>query len=243
MRLNDDDYVREQYRTTEKLEVRSSVWRPDGAGTTPQDVALEAVRQCTPQRVLEVGAGKGVLARRIRENVDGKVIATDSSPAMVAACREWGVDAIEADVRDLPFESATFDVVVAAWMLYHVEPLGDALAEIARVLRPSGRLVAVTNGRRHLDELWRAVGEEHGEPAFSVENGAARLLIHFSSVTQRDIGSRAVFPHRATAAAYLRSLNRDDLVDRLPLSNWPLEARGSSTVFVADDPRRFGDPI
>lgn len=197
-------------------------------------MALDAVREVSPRQVLEVGAGKGTLARRMGSEFKCRVVATDFSPAMIVACRDLGVEAIEADVRDLPFDDATFDVVVAAWMLYHVDPLDRALGEIARVLHPGGRLVAVTNGRRHLDEFWRLVGEEHEEPAFSVENGARYLRSHFTSVEKRDVRTRAVFPDRATAVAYLDSVNRGDLAEKLPASTWPFEAGGSTTVFVAE---------
>jgi len=183
--------------------------------------------------VLEVGSGTGAFAARMTKEIGCEVIATDSSAAMVSASRSRGMAAILADVRELPFREESFDAVVAAWMLYHVSPLNQALDEIVRVLRPSGRLVAITNGRDHLSELWRAVETEHGEPAFSVENGAAILQAHFSCVEQHDVATCAIFESRATAAAYLRSLAQGHLVERLPQSGWPLLARGATTVFVA----------
>jgi ubiquinone/menaquinone biosynthesis C-methylase UbiE len=154
--LNDDDYVREQYRTTEKLDTRISVWRPDDQGQTPQDVAILALSDVLPRRVLEVGSGKGSLALRIARTLECELIALDSSSAMVSTSRSLGVETILGDVRDLPFADESFDAIVAAWMLYHVSPLDQGLSELARVLRPGGRLVAITNGRDHLKELWSA---------------------------------------------------------------------------------------
>jgi ubiquinone/menaquinone biosynthesis C-methylase UbiE len=166
-----------------------------------------------------------------------EVVAVDSSAAMVSASVSLGVEAIMADVRDLPFEDSSFDAVVAAWMLYHVRPLDKGLAELARVLRPQGRLIAITNGKAHLEELWDAVGAEHEEPAFSVENGAEQLRAYFSVVEQYDIGTQAVFADKNVASAYLESIERSDLVGRLPRADWPLRARGSTTVLVADGPK------
>jgi ubiquinone/menaquinone biosynthesis C-methylase UbiE len=174
---------------------------------------------------------------RIARELGCDVVAVDASAAMVSASTSLGVAAILADVRDLPFADGSFDAVVAAWMLYHVSPLEKGLAEVARVLKPEGRLVAITNGKAHLEELWHAVGAEHDEPSFSVENGAEAIRENFSSVERLDVHTHAVFPIREAAAAYLHSLDRDDLVDRLPESSWPLRARGASAVFVADRPR------
>jgi len=217
----------------DNLETRTSVWQADTPGRSPQDLALKALRQVGAKQVLEVGSGTGAFAARMAKEIDCEVVATDSSAAMVSASRSLGVAAILADVRELPFRDESFDAVVAAWMLYHVSPLNQALEEIVRVLRRGGRLVAITNGRDHLAELWRAVETVHGEPAFSVENGAAILQAHFTFVEQHDVATRAIFESRATAAAYLRSLEQADLVERLPQSGWPLLARGATTVFVA----------
>jgi len=234
--MDNDEYVRDQYNTTENLDTRASVWYPDETGRSPQDVALNALGEVTPRRILEVGSGKGSLAVRITDEIQCDVIALDASEAMIAASTSLGVETILGDVRHLPFPDDSFDAAVAAWMLYHVAPVDQGLAELARVLRPGGRLVAITNGRAHLEELWRAVGTEHEEPAFSVENGVDFLGAYFSKVERHDTATYAMFRDRNEAAAYLKSIDRGDLAERLPHSNWPLRARGASAVFVADQP-------
>jgi ubiquinone/menaquinone biosynthesis C-methylase UbiE len=171
------------------------------------------------------------------EELGCEVIATDSSAAMTATSLAQGVRSILADARFLPFIGAGFDAVVAAWMLYHVSPLDQASREIGRVLRPGGRLVAITNGRKHLAELWSAVETEPSEPAFSGENGSSLLRTLFANVQQHDVSTRAIFENKATAAAYLSSVDRADLVEDLPDSGWPLSANGASAVLVADTAR------
>jgi SAM-dependent methyltransferase len=237
VRLNDDDYVREQYRTTDKLDTRTSVWHADESGGSPQDIALRALRDVNAHRILEVGSGQGNLASRIAQEIRCDVLALDSSAAMVAASTSLGIQTILGDVRDMPLPDGSFDAVVAAWMLYHVFPLDQGLKELARVLRPGGRLVAITNGRAHLEDLWRAVGAEHDEPAFSVENGADHLNIYFSEVERHDTVTYAIFANQEAAAGYLRSIDRSDLADRVHHSDWPLRVRGSTAVFVADQPK------
>jgi ubiquinone/menaquinone biosynthesis C-methylase UbiE len=236
VRLSDDEYVSKQYQETANLDTRISVWRANVPDRSPQDLALAAVREAAPTRVLEVGSGKGSFAARIAKEIGCEVVASDSSAAMVSSSRSLGLDAVMADVRSLPFENGSFDVVVAAWMLYHVSPLDRGLEEVVRVLRPRGRLVAITNGRSHLAELWRVVGTESGELAFSVENGEAVLQSHFAVVNQLDASMRATFETRTSAAAYLDSLGKAELSKRLPELGWPFEALGATSVFVADDP-------
>jgi SAM-dependent methyltransferase len=237
VRLNSDEYVREQYRTTENLEARVSVWQSVDLGASPQDVAVRALLDVRPRRVLEVGSGKGNLALRISREVHCEVQALDSSAAMVAASSSLGVETMLGDVRDLPFPDSSFDAVIAAWMLYHVRPVESGLAELARVLRPEGRLIAVTNGAEHLAELWNSVDAQRDELTFSAENGTGLLGEFFDHVERHDTATRATFADREMAVAYLRSVDRGDLLHRVPLTGWPLHARGATTVFVADRPK------
>ena len=144
-----------------------------------------------------------------------------------------GVRAQPADVQQLPFGDAQFDVVAAMWMLYHVPDLDRALAEIRRVLRPGGLFVAVTNGdgppRR------AAGGRRAGGPVitgFSTQNGAERLEQHFERVTREDIATRAVFPDHAAAVAYLATTD-EGLAAGLPPFEGSREYAGATTVFLA----------
>jgi SAM-dependent methyltransferase len=237
MRLDDEGFVRGQYASTEKLETRISVWQPDAQGHSPQDVALSALAELRPVRVLEVGCGTGAFAERCAAELGCEVIALDSSPEMVAATSARGIEAMVGDVQRLPFEDATFDAGVAAWMLYHVPDRDRAIAELARVLRPAGRLIAITTGRDHLTELWQLIGAEKYEASFSRENGRAQLEQHFEDVECHEVRSKAVFADRDAAASYLATLERGALAERLPEFGEPFEARGALAVFVASGPR------
>jgi SAM-dependent methyltransferase len=88
---------------------------------------------------------------------------------------------------------ASVDVVLATWMLYHVDKR-RALAEYKRVLRPGGRLIATTNEDRFLptldvllqsaadDVAGYPVPEWLGKLTFSLENGRDWLAPHFVNV-------------------------------------------------------------
>jgi SAM-dependent methyltransferase len=233
-RLDDEAFVAEQYRSTARLATRISVWRPGAGGVWPQDVAIAALAAVRPRRLLEVGCGTGAFAQRCAEELGCEVIALDASPEMVRTTAARGIDARIGDVRQLPFADGSFDCAVAAWMLYHVTDVDRALAELARVLRPGGRLVAMTNGAGHTRELYDAVGAGPRPSTFSAENGGAQLARRFERVERRDVDSHAVFVDRAAATAYLDSLGRGELAARLPDGPWPLTVRGAPAVFVAD---------
>jgi len=112
-----------------------------------------------PTSILEIGCGTGAFAARLlTEHPTAMLVAIDQSARMVELTRERVVDARVADAMTLPFDDASFDVITAMWMLYHVPDLYAALAQVRRVLRPGGLFVAVTNGDRHMADLLRDAG-------------------------------------------------------------------------------------
>lgn len=234
MRADDPALVAAEYATEHGLAARSSIY--GHADRDARDVVLDELRALTPSRVLEVGCGWGALAARIEQEVDCTVVALDLSPRMVELARERGVDAHVADLQEIPFADGGFDAVVAAWMLYHVPDLGRGLSEIARVLRPGGVLVAVTNGSRDLHEVWDLVGRDL-EPrglTFRTENGEHHLRRHFESVRRIDVVGTVRFPDADAIRRYVGSsaLGRS-FVDRVPDSAAPLVATKIVGVFVA----------
>jgi len=236
--LTDPEDVREQYATEGNLETRRAVWRPGPSGVDPVDVALAAVLEGLPDDrampdVLEVGSGPGVFAARLHAAAPHvALLATDQSQRFVELARARGLTAQLQDVQHLLAGDASYDVVVAMWMLYHVPDLDRGLAEVRRVLRPGGRFVAVTNGDQHLADLRREAGGAPMVTTFSSENGEASLRRHFASVGRQDIETRADFPSPSAAMAYLES--SDEGIDwSLPEQDWPREYAGHVTVFVA----------
>jgi SAM-dependent methyltransferase len=235
VRLDDPDLVRREYADEGRFAVRRAAW--DGAdGPDPRDVAVAALAEVTPRSVLEVGCGTGELAERIQHELGAHVIALDLSARMVELSRARGIDACCGDAQRLPFPDESFDCALAAWMLYHVPDRERALSELARVVRPGGRLVAVTNGEASLGELWRLLGDAAvRRHPFSRENGAPQLRRHFERVERRDVAGTITFPDHAAARTYVAaSVTRSRLADRLPAFEGPLRAIRTAAVFVAD---------
>jgi ubiquinone/menaquinone biosynthesis C-methylase UbiE len=231
--LDDPGLVRSEYEDPSRLETHGDL-------RARSETALETVAETHPVRVLDVGAGTGAFAVRVAAATGAVVTAVDSAPAMVAQARRAGVDAVLADARSLPFPDDSFDCVVANWMLYHVAGRDDALAEIARVLRPSGRLVAATFSERNLAELWDALGDDtpraHG---FTAENGAAQLRRRFGRVQQRVVAWRIEFADREALQALVEAtIRRSHLATRVEHLALPFAATARHAVFVAVCERR-----
>lgn len=233
MRSDDPGLVAAHYATEAGLAARASIYE---GGFDARDVVIARLRAAAPASVLEVGCGWGELAARIIRETGAAVTAIDLSPRMVELARQRGVDARVGDVQELPFENGSFAAVVAAWMLYHVPDLDGAIAEVARVLRPGGIVVAVTNGAHDLAELWELVGRDLDERllTFRAENGAEHLAPHFARVERIDLDGVVVFADADAVRSYVgSSIAGRALVDRVPELTEPLVATKRVTVLVA----------
>lgn len=129
-------------------------WWIDGftAGADPeyeeQILPLAAAELAGASRILDVGCGEGQLSRRAGTlaGVD-VVVGVDPTWNQVSAAVErggaTGFAAARADA--LPFPDGGFDAVVACLVFEHIDEVDEAIAEVARVLRPGGRLCLFLN--------------------------------------------------------------------------------------------------
>jgi SAM-dependent methyltransferase len=235
-RLDDPALVAAEYADEARLRRRAAAFAGVGTAEDARVPLVDAVVAAGPNRLLEVGCGWGELAEWIGRATGAEVVAVDLSPRMVELARERGVDARLGDVQDLEFDDGEFDVVVAAWMLYHVPDLDRGLAEIARVLRPGGTFVAATNSRFHLIELRELVGSGPSTLKFSREDGEEHLAPHFRSVRRVDLDGAIELADRAEVDDYVRaSIAMSPFADNLPAEiDEPFVARRGSSVFIAE---------
>ncbi|MEX2549291.1 MAG: methyltransferase domain-containing protein [Nitriliruptoraceae bacterium] len=119
------------------------------------DYARDRFRKVIPEgagfdRVLEVGAGTGFFLINLALGgcLDrAELHATDLSEGMLEVCRRNGEEhglAIETrpgDAEALPYDDASFDLVIGHAFIHHLPVPGAAIAEMARILRPGGTLV------------------------------------------------------------------------------------------------------
>jgi ubiquinone biosynthesis O-methyltransferase len=125
-------------------------WRASALGRATdaleQDLILELVGPPAGLRILDVGCGDGILVLDLAGR-GAHATGVDASAAMVAAARARAhrhrrdVSFDMARAEALPFQSQTFDVVVAVTVLCFIEDAARVLGELTRVLKPGGRLI------------------------------------------------------------------------------------------------------
>jgi demethylmenaquinone methyltransferase/2-methoxy-6-polyprenyl-1,4-benzoquinol methylase len=108
------------------------------------------------ESVLDVAAGTGSITRLLQDR-GASVVSLDQSPQMLATAVARGATGVLATAETLPFADEQFDVVTFGYLLRYVEDVAGAMSELARVLRPGGRMGMVEFGRPsggwHL--MWR----------------------------------------------------------------------------------------
>ncbi|MET7327411.1 class I SAM-dependent methyltransferase [Nonomuraea sp. NPDC005650] len=118
-------------------------------------------------RLLEIGAGTGQDSAYFQEN-GLEVVAVDLSPAMVALCREKGVEAHVMDFLGLDFAPGSFDAVYALNCLLHVpnSDLPAVLDTIHRLMRPGGLFFLGVYGGGSLQGEGPFEEDDHDPPRF-----------------------------------------------------------------------------
>ncbi|HEX4092467.1 MAG TPA: methyltransferase domain-containing protein [Trebonia sp.] len=99
-------------------------------------------------QVLDLAAGRGALTRELAGRA-GRMVAVDAAPRMVELLAR-DLPAVESHVMDaaaLEFPDATFDLVVAGFVLHIMADPVAAVAEVKRVLRPGGQFAFTIPGR------------------------------------------------------------------------------------------------
>jgi ubiquinone/menaquinone biosynthesis C-methylase UbiE len=203
-RMQDTQHLRDvAYKDAANLNARIAFWQLYGQSRDPAFTELfDNIDAPNDAAVLDIGCGPahywqwGLDNGRVPHSWTATL--TDLSTGMLDEARRTlsGYDrnfTFEiADVCDLQYADESFDVVTANYMLYHASSQSKALSEIARVLKPGGKLYAKTNSVDHITEfldLQHRFVSDHSQraniglahAAFTLENGGAMIDEHFSS--------------------------------------------------------------
>src|SRR4051794_29564947 len=237
MALSDPDVVDRQYASERDLEIRSRVFCGADSGDDPQELLFRAVCESPRSDLIEAGCGTGELAARLAA-AGFAVTAVDRSPRMAGLAAARSLNALRADVTALPFPDGRFSVAVAAWMLYHVPDPDGALAELARVLRPGGRLVVAAPMLDNLHELWALVGAPPRQLTFSGETAAGLVRRRFRRAEVRLSEGRVVLRDAGEVRRFIgATIERRHFAERVPELRRPLAVRVRHAIITGRDPR------
>lgn len=240
-RVNDVKLMKEQYASDANLRVRMALHQKYSTNHQPFGEWIMQHYCIQPgMRVLELGCGNGSMWREPDSFLpsQAELILTDFSDGMLDAARSTvpkreNISFAQVDIQQIPYTEASFDLVIANMMLYHVPDLSKALSEVARVMKPDGRFICATVGERGVS-FWleEVLGVTDGKKyPFSLQNGEALLAPHFGKV-QRDVREDGLHvTETADLAAYVLSM-----ASYSGLKNWPYER----LVFLLDQQKVDG---
>ena len=257
----DQQYLKtDQYRDSSNLDARVGIhqrfstnsygwfkWVFDTLLTLPDNA-----------KILELGCGPAYLWKENISRIPAawNIILSDLSSGMLdAAWRNLVVTGRafkfeEIDAQSIPYNDETFDAVIANHMLYHVPDRPKAIAEIKRVLRPGGRLIATTIGKNHLKEIaawFRQMSlentfESFGSP-FTLENGSEQLKQFFSQVMISRYPDHLYVTEVEPIIAYIRSSIHATELSEVELANIRLdlekEFKEKGKIFISKDSGLF----
>ncbi len=181
-----------------------------------QRLLLELAGPLAGKRLLDVGCGDGVLASEF-VRLGALVTGLDADSKMIAAARRririgsTQMQLIAGRAEELPFADGSFDRVVAVTVLCFVHDAGQAVAEMARVLRPGGRLVI---GELGFCSLWAAQRRVRGWLGHPIWRAATfrtarelRALAQAAGLGGIQIRGAVHYPPSALAARLLASVD------------------------------------
>jgi len=112
---------------------------------------VAAVAPAPGARVLDVATGTGMVAAELLAHCDCTVVGVDQSAEMLAAARarfagDERVELIEGEAERLPFADQSFDALTFTYLLRYVEDPAATIGELARVVKPGGRVGSLEFG-------------------------------------------------------------------------------------------------
>lgn len=140
--------AQDQFDDATSRQLEAVYLTPDVIEQRNKIMALLAVRQ--GENALDIGCGPGLTTLALAEatGASGKVIGVDIAEPMLSLARKRcahhaNVSFTTADVTALPYDDGSFDIALATQVYEYVEQVDLALRELARVVKPGGRVLIV----------------------------------------------------------------------------------------------------
>jgi demethylmenaquinone methyltransferase/2-methoxy-6-polyprenyl-1,4-benzoquinol methylase len=177
-------------------------------------VAIAVARPRPGERVLDIATGSGDLALSLSRKVSpgGEVWISDINRRMLERGRDrlldcgLGLRAVQCDAERLPFPAAHFDCVTVAFGLRNMTRKDVALAEMARVLKPGGRLVVL-----EFSKVWKPLERAYEWYSFKVLPWLGGLVAGDADAYRYLAESIRAHPDQAALAELLRSAGLADV--------------------------------
>lgn len=194
-KIQDREYVKEQYKDAGKLKARISIHQKysvnkQGFG----EWIFEHYQIKDHADILEIGCGSGDIWGAHIGDIpsNAHLYLTDFSEGMLSAAKEnlpqsSSISFKKVDIQSIPFPDQQFDIVIANMMLYHVPDLDKGLSEVKRVLKTDGAFYCATYGKHGISEYIQGLLSNYGvnemlNKAFTLQNGGVVLKKYFHSV-------------------------------------------------------------
>jgi len=146
-------------------------------------VVLEHLGDLNGKRVADVGCGKGRFARIVKErNPGGSVVALDLAEAMLQPIPSE-IERVAASMTALPLATAAFDGAYATESLEHAVDIPGAVAELARIIKPGGRIVIIDKNA----EAWGRLKTPEWEQWFGRKELEKLLSRHCREVSSQPL--------------------------------------------------------
>ena len=189
-------------------------------------------------KILELGCGNGRLwiENKAKLPADCEIILSDISEGMIRDVRreqslqDDRFSFAAFDCHAIPYEDASFDLVIANHVLFYCKDVDRVCSEVGRVLKPGGRYVCGTYGVAHMQEVSRLVTQFDDRITLSGEN----LYEHFG----KENGAQALAP-------YFAEVDWQQYEDALivtqaePLIEYVLSCHGNQNQYILEKYNKF----
>jgi ubiquinone/menaquinone biosynthesis C-methylase UbiE len=221
------NFVKDQYKTSENLDIRINIHQK--YSTNKEDWHLWLFNQYSIEpgsRILELGCGNGAFWVKNKQRVPDswEITLSDFSEGMLADAKSSLQDMPnfhfqQINIENIPYDTDSFDVVIANHMLYHVPDPGKGIAEVRRVLKDGGLFYSSTIGTSHLKEFGMLLQEfddsidfasayDHAK-AFGLENGEKQLHEYFKNIDMKIFPGDLKITDLHAVLDYLRSTHTE----------------------------------